>query len=118
MLVKYYFKSAINLEFVGITYTWDGGLDILGTNCFRELLEANEEKMWQSLAFPEKGILHLLSHSKTRKCWIFRSKIPKYNQAILRKIISWAAHNSAGKLGSSYFRFPYEITNTVETGFF
>lgn len=102
-------------EFVGVTHTWIGGLNILGPNSFRELVEANKEELWRSLAFPEKMDTTLTKPFKDKEMLeLLGQEISKHNQNTLRKIIACATHNSTDKLGSSYVHFRNEITIIVK----
>ena len=36
-------------ESLGVTFTWDGSLDIFGSNTFREIIQERKDDIWKSL---------------------------------------------------------------------
>ena len=83
-------------ESLGVTFTWDGSLDIFGSNTFREIIQERKEDIWKSLILQTNQTKNkrLLDMEMFQ---ILQGDVNKCTSEKLRRLISWAVQKSTGE---------------------
>ena len=90
------FKTTTN-EAVGVVFTWNSGLTVLGCNDFKEYVTENKEAVWAAVGMT-KTDKYSLSKSLLDQEMVFKSEdLDKLSVASLRKRISWLIQSQLGK---------------------
>ena len=92
---------------VGLTFTWDGGLSILGNNLFTQFIENNSDEVWKALACLDDINSSIPSHELELVSKI-ESDLSKENVKSLRNMVSWITQKSLGEFKYHYTVYIYK----------
>ena len=91
------FKEITN-EAVGLVFTWNGGLTVLGSNAFKGFVSENKDQVWEAV-----GLTKSIDYSITKALLDQKMKsdigdLGKLNVLSLRKHVSWLLQCQLGML--------------------
>ena len=80
---------------MGIVFTWNGSLSVLGTVSYKEHV-ANKQEIWRKLA--GASVTKFDKSTYDSECLsMLEEDVSKFNVPTLRRLISWVLQRSTGK---------------------
>ena len=83
-------------EAVGVTYSWKGGLNVLGPECFKTFIGANKEEVWRTLAYTRREDYSISKPALDQEMKSWQDNYMDQNVATLRKLVSWILQQTLG----------------------
>ena len=85
----------VTCQRVGVVFTWEGGLSVLGNTLFTKIVNQNSKDIWKALACPNDVDISIPAH-EFEVVSSLEGDLAKVNVKSLRSMISWFTQKSLG----------------------
>ena len=93
----YYLKNfqEVTGESVGVVFTCEGSLSVLGTVSYKTRVLANKQAIWRNLAWTSSNKFYKPTFDE--ECIsMLEEDVTKFSAPYLRRLITWVTHRSTG----------------------
>ena len=88
--------NSVTKESVGVCYTWNGGIRVLGSDSFRNYIAERKDDVYQCLTYTQTTNCVMNTAVNLDLMSLLEQDVKKLNVVSLRKLISWIVRNHTG----------------------